>query len=170
MRHVRPHLCRPCILLIRFSVNIHTHFIPFILWLINCIPIFNSSSLRDIPETAFITLALICLFSSVVWHTMAGCAHHDGMDLCARIDYVGIGWYVYPSPPPHVANSAVQAYQRQHRHCCILWLPMSSNSRAILPRLLLPRWCSWQCVSVPQMVQRSSIQGKISFPPSHTKY
>ncbi|KAH0827992.1 hemolysin-III related-domain-containing protein [Lanmaoa asiatica] len=79
------------------SVNIHTHSIPFILWLINCIPVFNSSSLQDIPETAFITLALACLFSSVLWHTMSGCAHHDGMDLCARIDYVGIGWLISAS-------------------------------------------------------------------------
>lgn len=73
-------------------VNIHTHLVPFILWSINCIPIFNSSSLQDTPEAAFITFALVCLFNSVLWHTMAGCAHHDGMDLCARIDYVGIGW------------------------------------------------------------------------------
>jgi hypothetical protein len=29
-----------------------------------------------------------------VWHTMAGCAHHRGMTLCAKIDYVGIAWYV----------------------------------------------------------------------------
>jgi len=79
------------------TLNIHTHLIPFILWLTNCIPIFNSSSLQDIPEAAFITFALVCLFSSVVWHTMAGCAHHDGMDLCARIDYVGIGWLISAS-------------------------------------------------------------------------
>ena len=25
---------------------------------------------------------------------MSGCAHAKGMDLCARIDYVGIGWFV----------------------------------------------------------------------------
>jgi adiponectin receptor len=79
------------------TLNIHTHLIPFILWLIHCIPLFNSSSLQDTPETAFIALALVCLFSSVVWHTMAGCAHHDGMDLCARIDYVGIGWLISAS-------------------------------------------------------------------------
>jgi hypothetical protein len=33
-----------------------------------------------------------------VWHTMAGCAHHRGMVLCAKIDYVGIAWYVYTQP------------------------------------------------------------------------
>ncbi|KAF8557630.1 HlyIII-domain-containing protein [Imleria badia] len=80
------------------TLNIHTHLIPFILWFIHCIPVFNSSSsLQDTPEAAFIAFALVCLFSSVVWHTMAGCAHHDGMDLCARIDYVGIGWLISAS-------------------------------------------------------------------------
>ncbi|KAG8214056.1 hemolysin-III related-domain-containing protein [Butyriboletus roseoflavus] len=79
------------------TLNIHTHLVPLMLWLINCIPLFNSSAPQDIPETAFITFALVCLFTSVIWHTMAGCAHHDGMDLCARIDYVGIGWLISAS-------------------------------------------------------------------------
>ncbi|KAF9227214.1 HlyIII-domain-containing protein [Gyrodon lividus] len=79
------------------TLNIHTHLIPFSLWLINCIPIFNTSSFQDIPELAFITFALICLFSSALWHTMAGCAHPEGMELCARIDYVGIGWLISAS-------------------------------------------------------------------------
>jgi len=79
------------------TLNIYTHFIPFILWLVNCVPLFNPSALQDIPETAFIAFALACLFSSVIWHTMSGCAHHDGMDLCARIDYVGIGWLISAS-------------------------------------------------------------------------
>lgn len=76
------------------KVNIHTHLIPFMLWLINLISIFNASNIVDAPEMAFISFALLCLFSSVVWHTMAGCAHPQGMELCARIDYVGIGWWV----------------------------------------------------------------------------
>ncbi|KAF8444777.1 hemolysin-III related-domain-containing protein [Boletus edulis BED1] len=79
------------------TLNIHTHFIPFILWFIHCIPIFKSPSLQDFPETAFVTFALVCLFTSVVWHTMSGCAHYNGMDLCARIDYVGIGWLISAS-------------------------------------------------------------------------
>ena len=41
--------------------------------------------------------ALLCLFFSAVWHTMSGCADPTSMEFCARIDYVGIGWYV-PSP------------------------------------------------------------------------
>ncbi|KAI6169330.1 hemolysin-III related-domain-containing protein [Pisolithus thermaeus] len=80
-----------------FTVNIHTHLIPFLLWLINCIPIFNTPRFVDIPEAAFLTFALMCLFTSVVWHTMSGCAHPEGMDLCARIDYVGIGWLISAS-------------------------------------------------------------------------
>lgn len=43
---------------------------------------------------AYTMFALFTLFSSVVWHTMAGCAHHRGMVLCAKVDYVGIAWYV----------------------------------------------------------------------------
>ncbi|KIJ68129.1 hypothetical protein HYDPIDRAFT_148456 [Hydnomerulius pinastri MD-312] len=79
------------------TLNIHTHLIPFILWLFNYIPIFNTPSFQDTPEAAFITFALICLFSSVLWHTMAGCADPEGMELCARIDYVGIGWLISAS-------------------------------------------------------------------------
>jgi len=79
------------------TLNIHTHLIPLVFWLINCIPIFSSSSLQDVPETTFIAFALTCLTTSVIWHTMSGCAHHDGMDLCARIDYVGIGWLISAS-------------------------------------------------------------------------
>jgi len=68
------------------SVNIHTHLMPFIMWSFSLIPFVNSS--------AFTAFALVCLFSSVLWHTMSGCAHPVGMELCARVDYVGIGWYV----------------------------------------------------------------------------
>ncbi|KAG2113336.1 hemolysin-III related-domain-containing protein [Suillus cothurnatus] len=92
----------PLILMSLFAVhnetlNIHTHLIPFVLWLANLISIFNASTIVDAPEVAFISFALLCLFSSVVWHTMAGCAHPQGMELCARIDYVGIGWLISAS-------------------------------------------------------------------------
>ena len=26
---------------------------------------------------------------------MAGCAHYDAMEFCAKVDYIGIGWYVH---------------------------------------------------------------------------
>ncbi|KAI0063502.1 HlyIII-domain-containing protein [Artomyces pyxidatus] len=80
------------------TLNIHTHLIPFVLWTINLIPAFRASSIpSDIPLLAFTAFALLCLFTSVVWHTMAGCAHHRGMTLCAKIDYVGIGWLISAS-------------------------------------------------------------------------
>jgi adiponectin receptor len=84
------------------QVNIHTHLIPFLLWTGNMIRTFFGSSIPsasaaivDTPILAFTIFSLFTLFSSVVWHTMAGCAHHKGMALCAKIDYVGIAWYVY---------------------------------------------------------------------------
>ena len=83
------------------QVNIHTHLIPLLLWTSNVILTFLDSSISsasaavvDTPILAFTIFALFTLFSSVVWHTMAGCAHHKGMILCAKIDYVGIAWYV----------------------------------------------------------------------------
>jgi adiponectin receptor len=72
-------------------VNIHTHLVPFLFWLATFLP-GASSAAMDAPEQLFLVFALTCLFCSSVWHTMAGCAHAEGMDLCARIDYVGIGW------------------------------------------------------------------------------
>jgi adiponectin receptor len=94
------------------TVNIHTHFLPFLFWLAPLLPFTSSitnllpSALRfsaksatpitasdlDLPELIFVVFALLCLFASAVWHTMAGCAHSRGMELCARFDYVGIGW------------------------------------------------------------------------------
>ena len=84
------------------SVNIHTHLIPFVAWLVALFPFspFSSTaSEHDTPMLAFTAFALLCLFTSALWHTMAGCAHPKGMELCARIDYVGIGWYVCISCP-----------------------------------------------------------------------
>ncbi|KAF5387312.1 hypothetical protein D9757_005774 [Collybiopsis confluens] len=78
-------------------LNIHTHLIPGLLWLINCIPFVNPSGIEDIPEALFMAFAIVCLFSSAVWHTMAGCAHCPSMEFCARIDYVGIGWLISAS-------------------------------------------------------------------------
>ncbi|KAJ7114003.1 hypothetical protein C8R44DRAFT_929672 [Mycena epipterygia] len=67
-------------------LNIQTHLLPLVLW---------DAILRpaDPAEGIFITYVLICLGSSVIWHTMAGCAHRSAMEFCARVDYnyVGIG-------------------------------------------------------------------------------
>ncbi|KZP22033.1 HlyIII-domain-containing protein [Athelia psychrophila] len=73
-------------------LNIHTHLIPLVAW---------STALLTLPsdpvETAYTFFALVCLFCSVIWHTMRGCAHHKGRDLCARVDYVGIAWLIAAS-------------------------------------------------------------------------
>ncbi|KAF8180513.1 hypothetical protein K438DRAFT_1976703 [Mycena galopus ATCC 62051] len=45
-------------------------------------------------ESLFTVFALLCLASSSLWHTMAGCAHKGAMEMCAHIDYVGIGWLI----------------------------------------------------------------------------
>ena len=76
-------------------VNIHTHLIPFLLWSFAWFRFSPSYDLSDTHEPAKVTFtvfALLCLFTSALWHTMAGCAHPEGMEFCARVDYVGIGW------------------------------------------------------------------------------
>ncbi|KAI5834883.1 HlyIII-domain-containing protein [Schizophyllum commune Tattone D] len=78
------------------TLNIHTHLIPFVLWGVNSLP-FLKADLPDLPERIFMSFALLCLFSSAVWHTMSGCAHFASMEFCARIDYVGIGWLISAS-------------------------------------------------------------------------
>lgn len=81
--------------LIRVAVNIHTHLIPFLLWSFAWFRLSPSYDLIDQYEPAKVTFtvfALLCLFTSALWHTMAGCAHLEGMEFCARVDYVGIGW------------------------------------------------------------------------------
>ncbi|KAJ6625748.1 hemolysin-III related-domain-containing protein [Mycena sp. CBHHK59/15] len=104
------------------SLNIHTHLLPLFAGLVLLAPsIFPSfapslalfpslspslaSSLSpsalglappslDAAERLFAAFALLCLATSVLWHTMAGCAHQRAMELCARLDYVGIGWLI----------------------------------------------------------------------------
>lgn len=51
-------------------------------------------SKHELPEIIFTGFTLLCMFNSALWHTMAGCAEPHSVELCARIDYVGIGWYV----------------------------------------------------------------------------
>ncbi|OSX66071.1 hypothetical protein POSPLADRAFT_1043570 [Postia placenta MAD-698-R-SB12] len=77
------------------TLNIHTHLIPFFAWLLTIFP--SSAGQSDMPLLTFTAFALLCLFTSALWHTMAGCAHPTGMELCARIDYVGIGWLISAS-------------------------------------------------------------------------
>ncbi|KAF7321967.1 SGL domain-containing protein [Mycena kentingensis (nom. inval.)] len=46
----------------------------------------------DAAENIFTVFALFTLTCSVVWHTMSGCSHRKAVDICARLDYIGIGW------------------------------------------------------------------------------
>ena len=48
--------------------------------------------MSDLPELLFMSFTLLCLLSSTIWHTMAGCADVVSMEFCAKVDYVGIGW------------------------------------------------------------------------------
>jgi len=77
-------------------VNIHTHLIPGMIWFRNHLPNISTSP-EDLPSLIFTTSALLCLFTSAIWHTMSGCAHRPGMLMCARMDYVGIGWLISAS-------------------------------------------------------------------------
>ncbi|KAL1942858.1 hypothetical protein VTO73DRAFT_5098 [Trametes versicolor] len=82
------------------TLNIHTHLIPFLLWtfaLFRLSPFFSALETDEPAEVIFTAFALVCLFTSALWHTMAGCAHPHGMELCARVDYVGIGWLISAS-------------------------------------------------------------------------
>ncbi|KAI0823694.1 putative G-protein coupled receptor [Trametes gibbosa] len=82
------------------TLNIHTHLIPFLLWsftLFRFSTYSNGSETDEPAKVIFTAFALVCLFTSALWHTMAGCAHPHGMELCARIDYVGIGWLISAS-------------------------------------------------------------------------
>ncbi|KAI0645744.1 HlyIII-domain-containing protein [Trametes meyenii] len=82
------------------TLNIHTHLIPFLLWsftLFRFSPYSDSAETDEPAKATFTAFALVCLFTSALWHTMAGCGHPQGMELCARIDYVGIGWLISAS-------------------------------------------------------------------------
>jgi len=80
------------------TLNIHTHLIPFIMWSVSFISIIASrTSGADGPGVAFTAFSLVCLFSSALWHTMAGCAHPGGREFCAKVDYVGICWLISAS-------------------------------------------------------------------------
>ncbi|KAF8199856.1 hypothetical protein K438DRAFT_1822649 [Mycena galopus ATCC 62051] len=95
------------------TLNIHTHFLPMVMWGLafygfetGPLPRWlhplrptdmNTTNARPplpLDESLFTVFALLCLASSSLWHTMAGCAHKGAMETCARVDYVGIGWLI----------------------------------------------------------------------------
>lgn len=50
------------------------------------------SAETDLATIFYMAFALLTLGASTIWHTMSGCAHLKGMQLCARADYISIGW------------------------------------------------------------------------------
>lgn len=96
------------------AVNIHTHLIPFCLWLRQSLrspsSILSYPAPSDPPVALFTFFALLCLGTSALWHTMSGCAHRNGMVLTAKLDYVGIGWLISAS----VGSIAYYAFREQY--------------------------------------------------------
>ncbi|KAK7045233.1 putative G-protein coupled receptor [Favolaschia claudopus] len=93
-------------------LNIQTHLAPLLLFLFSLVfpsamstllpfpftPLNSASTTKaDVTSTLFTLAAMLCLGSSVIWHTMSGCAHQKTMRMCARVDYVGIGWLISAS-------------------------------------------------------------------------
>jgi hypothetical protein len=135
------------------SVNIHTHLVPFVLWGWHSIPFF-SSTLRDVPETAFTAFALLCLFTSALWHTMSGCAHPAGIEFFARVDYVGIGWHVISLWfIAFIIDTLHQVDQCKRWHCRALWFPVSSPDRQLFSSLLFLYGFGGEHISFHELVQ-----------------
>ncbi|KAF7288885.1 hypothetical protein MIND_01404400 [Mycena indigotica] len=69
-------------------LNIHTHVATFV-W--TC---WNVYPTKDLGETIVFVAVLFCLAASVIGHLMSGCAHQGTMQMCGRIDYIGIVWLI----------------------------------------------------------------------------
>ncbi|KAF7318674.1 hypothetical protein HMN09_00379100 [Mycena chlorophos] len=67
-------------------LNIQTHVITFIWTLRNYLPV------ADLGELIIVVAVLFCLSASILGHTMGGCSHRGAMEMCGRIDYIGIVW------------------------------------------------------------------------------
>ena len=106
-------------------VNIHTHLIPAMIWIRNHFPRISTSP-EDLPSLIFTSSALFCLSASVIWHTMSGCAHRAGMVMCARMDYVGIGWLISASVGT-VAHYGLYCHETQR----VLFLSLCAASAVL---------------------------------------
>ncbi|KAG2045925.1 hypothetical protein BDR06DRAFT_985718 [Suillus hirtellus] len=91
------------------------------------------------------SFALLCLFSSVLWHTMAGCAHPQGMELCARIDYVGIGCTVTFLSLAFTATApmAALAYLQSPAEMLAFVNPIWPSITSYLIGLRYSHWLDW---------------------------
>ncbi|KAB5588199.1 hypothetical protein CTheo_8356 [Ceratobasidium theobromae] len=85
------------------TVNIHTHFVPFLVLLLALVaPWYHfefgftplpPSPADSLPKFLFPLASGVCLACSTIWHTLAGCSDL-WLEGGARIDYVGIGWLI----------------------------------------------------------------------------
>ncbi|KAJ7061195.1 hemolysin-III related-domain-containing protein [Mycena amicta] len=67
-------------------LNIQTHVITFIC---ACYTFYPT---KDLGETIVFIGVLCSLTASISGHLMAGCSHQQTMEMCWRVDYVGIVW------------------------------------------------------------------------------
>ena len=104
---------------------------------------------------AFTAFALLCLFTSALWHTMAGCAHPGGMELCARIDYVGIGWYACMTHTDRpLLTGSIQVDQRIRGYSRALRVPMRYSGARWLPFCVLGHGYPREHPAIHGLVQR----------------
>ncbi|KAJ7680726.1 hemolysin-III related-domain-containing protein [Mycena polygramma] len=121
------------------SLNIHTHLIPLVLWGAAFWGVRTNTDTdtdTDAAESLFVLFALACLASSALWHTMAGCAHRGGMETCARVDYVGIGWLIATSIATVVHHGYACAERASEWFPSLSFVPFTLTSRSAARRSL----------------------------------
>jgi len=101
------------------TLNIQTHFIPFILLIGQSAGLIGRSHSFGTQEGLYVFAAVLCLLCSIIWHTTSGCAHKKTFDTCAKADYVGIGWLISIS----VGNVNYYGF-RCHRFLSFIFLAM----------------------------------------------
>ncbi|ORX35324.1 hemolysin-III related-domain-containing protein [Kockovaella imperatae] len=85
------------------TVNIHSHFIPTILFSIFIAAVLLSPPLPDAypldsaTVVIYLLAAVACLISSASWHVLSGCASRKWFEWGACVDYIGIAWLIEAS-------------------------------------------------------------------------
>lgn len=65
----------------------------------------DTTPMDRMVQTIYLIAAVKCLFLSVSWHVMAGCADHKVFEMFACVDYTGIAWLVAASIWTIIYNS-----------------------------------------------------------------
>ncbi|KAJ7096018.1 hemolysin-III related-domain-containing protein [Mycena crocata] len=115
--------------------NIHTHLVPLLLWgwVAVSAALEEHSDTPDSAEIIFTLAALLCLGSSALWHTMAGCAHRRTMEFCARVDYVGIGWLISASISTIVSYGYSSPTTLKYQHPFLALCFVMAAAGSVLP-------------------------------------